>query len=218
MNLTVESPNTSQLIRTAWWLSLLTIVYNIAEGLIAVWQGWEDESLTLFGFGVDSFVEVSSAIGIAYMVFRMQKNPVAGRSDFERQALQITGWGFYVLTAGLTASALYNVYTGHRPENSFWSVVISSVSISIMWLLIRSKERVGRALNSAPIMADAACARVCLYMSGILLLSGGLYALTGFAYADAIGALGLAWFSYREGKESFEKARGGSCGCDHCEA
>lgn len=218
MNLTVESPNTSQLIRTAWWLSLLTIAYNIAEGLVAVWQGWEDESLTLFGFGVDSFVEVSSAIGIAYMVFRMQKNPVAGRSDFERQAMQITGWGFYVLTAGLTASALYNLYIGHRPENSFWSVVISSVSISIMWLLIRSKERVGRALNSAPIMADAACARVCLYMSGILLLSGGLYALTGFAYADAIGALGLAWFSYREGKESFEKARGGSCGCDHCEA
>jgi hypothetical protein len=53
-------------------------------------------------------------------------------------------------------------------------------------------------------------------MSCVLLASSGIYTLTGFSYADAIGTLGLAWFSYQEGKECFEKAKHDiHCGCDH---
>ncbi|MFO7575360.1 MAG: hypothetical protein R6W67_09405, partial [Bacteroidales bacterium] len=63
------------------------------------------------------------------------------------------------------------------------------------------------------LMADANCTRVCLYMSVVLLASSLIYELTGFAYADVIGAAGLAWFSFSEGKESFEKARGKNCSC-----
>jgi hypothetical protein len=50
----------------------------------------------------------------------------------------------------------------------------------------------------------------------VLLASSGIYELTGFAYADVLGTLGLAWFSYKEGKECFEKAaHNKQCGCDH---
>ena len=62
----------NKLIRTAFILSLITIIYNIAEGLISVYFGSGDETLALLGFGVDSFVEVISGIGIAHMIFRMK--------------------------------------------------------------------------------------------------------------------------------------------------
>ncbi len=44
------------------FLAAFTIVYNIAEGVVALWFGFEEESISLLGFGADSFVEVFSAI------------------------------------------------------------------------------------------------------------------------------------------------------------
>jgi divalent metal cation (Fe/Co/Zn/Cd) transporter len=77
-----------------------------------------------------------------------------------------------------------------------------------MWMLVTGKRKVGRALNSAPILADANCTMVCIYMSLVLLASSLIYEMTGFGFIDSIGALGLIYFSYSEGKESFEKADG----------
>jgi hypothetical protein len=53
-------------------------------------------------------------------------------------------------------------------------------------------------------------------MSVVLLVSSLIYELTGFAYADVIGAGGLVYFSISEGKEAFEKAKGKECSCNHC--
>ncbi|WP_426062007.1 hypothetical protein [Hymenobacter sp. B1770] len=75
-----------------------------------------------------------------------------------------------------------------------------------MYWLTRAKIRIGTELNSAPIIADGKCTQVCLYMSVVLLVSSLVYHLTGFAYADAIGAVGLAYFSFKEGREAMEKA------------
>jgi len=129
-------------------LSVFTMVYNVVEGLVSTWLGLRDETLALFGFGIDSFIEVISGVGIAVMV-----------------------------------------------------------------ALVAAKEQVGRQLNSAAIRADANCTRVHL-QAGVLLVASGLYALTSWPYLDALGSLGLAGFSWREGRESLEKAASGAvCGC-----
>lgn len=192
--------------RIAWWLALATIFYNLAEGLFCTIFGLQDESFTLFGFGLDSFIECISGLGIAHMVWRMRREGVARRDDFERLALRITGWAFYALAALLAATAGWSVWSGQKPETTFWGVVVAAVSLSVMWAMIWQKEKAGRALQSEAILADAQCARVCMWMSIILLVSSGLYAWFSFAYADALGAAGLAVFSVREGKECFEKA------------
>ena len=83
------------LYKHAYKLSLFTIVYNVIEGLVSMILGYEDETLTLFGFGVDSFIEVMSGIGIAVMILRMRQNPESSKSKFEIKALKITGAGFY---------------------------------------------------------------------------------------------------------------------------
>jgi len=41
-----------------------------------------------------------------------------------------------------------------------------------------------------------------------------IYQSTGFGFVYSIGALGLIWFSYSEGKEVFEKAAGMECDCE----
>lgn len=197
-------------------LAVFTILYNFAEGSIATWFGYEDETLTLFGFGVDSFIEMISGIGIMHMVLRIRNNPTVNRDSFERTALRITGTAFYLLVIGLVAGAALAIYLGKKPETTFWGVIISTISIIVMLGLIYGKRYTGNRLKSEAILADANCTLVCVYMSVILLVSSGLYELTGLPYIDAAGTLGLAWFSYKEGKECFEKAASDAyCGCDH---
>lgn len=211
---TKVSSTTNQLYKLAFRLAVFTIAYNIVEGIVSTYFGYEDESLALFGFGVDSFIEAISGFGIATMVVRIQKRPDSHRGDFEKTALRITGFSFYALTTGLIITSIYNIWTNHKPETTFWGVVISAISILIMWALIVGKTKAGKGLNSDAILADAECTRVCIYMSAILLLSSGIYELTNFAHTDSIGTLGLSYFAFREGKECFEKANNAkNCSC-----
>jgi divalent metal cation (Fe/Co/Zn/Cd) transporter len=198
----------------ALWLALFTIFYNLLEGLISIFFGISDEALTLFGFGVDSFIEVMSGVGILAMVLRIRQNPNTSRTQFERKALRITGTSFYLLAIGLAVTAVYNLFTAHKPETTVPGLIISVISIAVMWLLVLGKRKVGRTLDSAPILADANCTLVCIYMSLVLLASSLIYQFTGFGFVDSLGALGLIYFSYTEGKESFEKAAGMEACCD----
>jgi hypothetical protein len=190
----------------AVWLALFTIFYNFAEGLLSIYFGTHDATLTLFGFGIDSFIEVVSGIGILVMVLRIRRDTGAPRSSLERTALHVTGASFYLLAAGLAATAIYDVFTAHKPSTTLPGIVISLISIVIMWGLVLGKRKIGRALNSAPILADANCSMVCIYMSVVLLASSLIFQLTGLGFVDVLGALGLIYFSISEGKEAFEKA------------
>jgi len=205
---TLTQTSTNRYYTYALWLAIFTIVYNLLEGLVSVYFGAQDEALTLFGFGVDSFIEVMSGIGILAMVLRIRQRPDTPRGQFERTALRITGWSFYLLAAGLFITAVYNLVTGHKPTTTLSGTIISLISIFSMWALVTGKRKVGRALNSAPILADANCTMVCIYMSLVLLAASLIYQFTGFGFVDSIGAIGLIYFSYSEGKESFEKAAG----------
>lgn len=205
--MTLEMTGRKQLYRIAFGLAIATILCCIAEAVASVYFGYEDESLTLFGFGAGSFIEVISGLGIAQMVLRLQRFPGSERNNFEQTALRITGYGFYALVAGLVTSAAYNLWTGHKPVNTISGVIIALISICAMSVLIYGKTKVGKQLNSEAILADAECTRVCIYMSVVLLLASGIYALTNIPYIDSIGTLGLAYLSFKEGKECFENAK-----------
>jgi divalent metal cation (Fe/Co/Zn/Cd) transporter len=207
-------PENKRLYNLAFGLAIFTILYNIAEGLISLYFGYTDDSLTLFGFGADSFIEVFSGLGIAHMMLRIQRQPTTHRDNFERTALTITGYSFYMLVLGLIGTSLYNLWIGRTPETTLWGVIISIISIAVMWALVYSKTIVGKRLDSEAILADAECTKVCISMSVILLIASGVYELTKFAFIDTIGTLGLAYLSFKEGRECFEKVKKNShCSC-----
>lgn len=217
MELTSSTQTHQKLWLTALALGFFTVFYNLVEGLVSVYFGASDETIALFGFGVDSFIEVLSGAGIIAMVFRIRQNPDSPRSRFEQTALRVTGTAFYILAAGLVLSILVNLLTGHKPETTLPGVIISAVSIAVMLWLVSAKRRVGRALQSPPLLADANCTLTCVFMSIVLLVASLVYQLTGFGLIDSLGAAGLVYFSYREGREAFQKAAGMQCACeDEC--
>ncbi len=201
--------NTSdvKLFKKVWFLTLFTIFYNIAEGVVSMILGYRDETLALFGFGADSFIEVISASGILIMLVRIKRNNGKSNNEPEILALRITGLAFYLLSAGLFSGIILNLINHHKPETTLWGIIISSVSIISMTWLYRSKLNAGRKLKSQPVIYDANCTKICIYMSLVLLASSLIYELTGFAYADIIGTAGLIYFSASEGVEALNEAR-----------
>ncbi len=197
----------------AYYLAVFTIVFNIIEGAVSVFFGISDDALTLFGFGLDSFIETISAIGVLVMIRRIRENPLTQKSKFEVTALKVTGWCFYALAVLLAAGAVLSLSEGSRPESTWPGVVISVVSIASMLWLIRAKKNLGRKLDSQPLISDANCNLVCVYMSVVLLLSSAAYAIFGFGWIDIIGTAGIIYFSVKEGKEAFEKAKNLHDGC-----
>jgi divalent metal cation (Fe/Co/Zn/Cd) transporter len=214
MNDPTRPIDTDRYFQYALWLGYFTIAFNLLEGVISLGFGVADETLALFGFGVDSFIEVLSGIGIVAMIHRIRLNPDTDRGVFEKKALRLTGTSFYILSAGLLITAIINLLTRHKPDTTMAGVIISLISLASMWALVSAKRKVGRALNSNPILADANCTLVCIYMSLVLLASSFLYMLTGFGFMDSLGSIGLIYFAVKEGKEAFEKSRGtDNCDC-----
>ena len=207
------APQNRKLYAYASTLALITILYNVVEGAVSVFFGFEDGSTALFGFGVDSFVEVISGVGIWHMVRRIRNNGAENPDRFEQTALRITGTGFFVLCAGLAITAALDLYRGHKPDTTFWGIIVSAVSIVTMWFLIRAKEKVGKELRSDAILSDAACTRACMQLSVVLLVASVGYELTHFGGLDAVGSFAIAGICFREGKEAFDKAKAKSFAC-----
>jgi divalent metal cation (Fe/Co/Zn/Cd) transporter len=199
--------------KKASMLAIITIFYNLLEGIASVLLGLNDDTIALFGFGLDSFVEVISGVGIWYMIRRITDNSNTTKYRFEQQALIITGAAFYVLSVGLTISAVINIINQKQPKDTIWGIIIALISIVCMWILIAAKTKVGNELRSEAILSDAACSKACMYLSLILLISSFGYKLTGIGGIDSAGAILIAGFSFKEGREAFKKAKGQACSC-----
>ena len=197
----------------ALFLAVFTVFYNIVEGLVSVGFGVSDETLALFGFGLDSFIEVISGIGIWHMIKRIRSQGIENRDRFERTALLVTGVAFFILAGGMAVTVAINLYSGHRPETTLWGIVISLISILTMSLLVSFKLKTGKKLNSAAGVADAKCTKTCLILSVILLASSGFYEIFKIGYFDSLGALGIAFYAFKEGREALEKSKGKFCSC-----
>jgi divalent metal cation (Fe/Co/Zn/Cd) transporter len=212
----MDSPHLKETVHwlhIAFLLSLITIFYNIAEGIVSVFFGTQDDTLALLGFGIDSFVEVISGIGIAHMIYRMRKTDIRSHDAFERKALRVTGTAFYLLTGGLFLGVLLSLIKHKSPETTVAGIIIAGISICTMYFLMYYKLKAGKQLKSDAIISDANCTRTCLYLSIILLVSSLLFEWLHIGYIDMAGSLGIAWFAFSEGREAFEKSRRNEPGC-----
>ena len=206
--------NQDQWRRRALGLSALTIAYNLVEGVVSMAFGWADESIALFGFGADSFIEVASALLVLWKLLDH------GDLTRERKATLGIGWLFLALTAGMVGGALLQLLAKHHPPTTLPGLVISALSLTFMVFLWRAKRAAARALDSATLEADAACSLACIQLS-VLLFAGSLLflLLPTLWWVDAAAALGLALLIGKEGLGMVRAARSaaftGGCGCGH---
>jgi divalent metal cation (Fe/Co/Zn/Cd) transporter len=189
-------------------LEYFTIGWNSAEGLIAVIAGAVAGSISLVGFGVDSFIEVASG---SALLWRMAVDAdTCQRERTEALALRIVGVCFLVLAGYIAYEAIRDLLAKVAPAHSVAGILLACASLIVMPLLSRAKRRVGRALGSAAMHADARQTEFCTYLSAILLGGLLLNLAWGWWWADPMAALIMLPIIAKEGIDAL---RGRTC-CD----
>jgi divalent metal cation (Fe/Co/Zn/Cd) transporter len=189
-------------------LEYFTIGWNSLEGLVAVVAGVLAGSISLVGFGVDSFIEVTSG---SVLLWKMSVDAdVQKRERREKLSLMIVGVCFLALAAYVGYESISDLVTRKAPEHSIPGIVLACVSLIVMPLLSRAKKKVGSELGSAAMRADAKQTDFCVYLSAILLLGLVLNATLGWWWADPTAALIMVPLIAKEGVEAM---KGDTC-CD----
>jgi len=187
-------------------LEYFTIAWNSLEGLIAVAAGVVAGSISLVGFGMDSFIEVTSG---ATLLWRMSVDAdVESRERNEKLSLRIVGFCFIGLAVYIAYEAVSDLVRKTAPEHSIPGIVLACVSLIVMPILSRAKKRVGNALSSTAMKADARQTDFCVYLSAILLAGLLLNAVLGWWWTDPIAALIMVPIVAKEG---FEGVKGQDC-------
>ena len=190
-------------------LEYFTIAWNALEGLVAVVAGAIAGSISLVGFGIDSFIEVTSG---SVLLWRMSVDAeVQCRELNERRALRMVGVCFLLLAAYIAYESVLDLWSRRAPEHSIPGIVLACVSLVVMPLLSRAKRKVGRALGSAAMHSDAKQTEFCTYLSAVLLLGLLANAFLGLWWADPVAALIMVPIIAKEGIEGLQGKA-----CDEC--
>jgi divalent metal cation (Fe/Co/Zn/Cd) transporter len=189
-------------------LEYFTIAWNTLEGLVAVVAGAFAGSISLVGFGIDSFIEVSSG---SILLWRMAADrDERRRAQREAVALRVVGWCFIGLAVYVGIEAILNLVSQRAPEHSPVGIAVAAVSLVVMPLLSRAKRRVGTGLGSAAMHADARQTEFCTYLSAILLGGLILNSVWNLWWADPVAALVMTPIIAKEG---YDGIRGRSTCC-----
>lgn len=193
----------STLIRRIKFLVIFTISYNVIEAAVSLIAGNIAGSSALIGFGLDSVIEVSSALAVAWQF--------AGADPEKREkvALRIISVSFFGLATFVSIDAISSLVNREAPEASIVGIVVATLSILIMPAVSLIQRKTGEELGSHSAIADSKQTLLCTYMSGVLLVGLGLNAAFGWWWADPIAALIIAALAVREGVEAW---RGENCG------
>ena len=197
-------------------LEYFTIGWNSLEGLGALATGLVAGSISLIGFGVDSFIEVTSAIALLWRLSLIADEE--SREQNERLALKIVGLCFLALALYVASVAILNLLRKQAPGHSMAGIVVACAALVAMPLLSRAKKRVGEQLGSGAMFADARQADFCTYLSAILLVGMVLNATAGWWWADPVAALIMTPIIAKEGINALQ---GKSCcgtGCTNSNA
>lgn len=197
MTATVTAARRAVLHRRVRFIVAFTIIYNVIEAVVAIWAGALASSAALIGFGLDSIVEVLSALAIAWQFTR--KDP----ERWEKATVRAIGIAFFALAAYVVTDSVLSLTGAQDVDHSPLGIGIATLSLLVMPVLAWIEFGTGRQLGSKSVMADARQLVLCIYLSGTVLIGLLLNSLFGWAWADSVAALVVAVLAIREGVEAW---------------
>ena len=174
-----------------------TIGYNVLEAVVAIGAGAAASSSALIGFGLDSVIEVLSAVAIAWQFTRRQPE------RWDAVTARAVAVAFFLLATYVTVDSVLTLSGAQHVEHSPVGIGIAALSLVTMPALAWMERRTGRELGSASVVADSRQLLVCMELSGTVLVGLLLNSLVGWAWADPVAALVVAALAVREGLEAW---------------
>ncbi|CAG8602846.1 6391_t:CDS:1, partial [Racocetra persica] len=152
-----------QLVNLAIFVSIMTILLNIAEGILSMFFGKQSNSVSLVIFGIGSFVEMTSSVLVLWRFASESCQEISMISithkdkyiDKERKATLGIGCLFIVLALGTFLHAIISLTQKSHPDNTISGIIISSISIVIMLAVYFCKRYLAVSLDSSTMASEA---------------------------------------------------------------
>ena len=192
------------LVHQAFWLEYLTVIWMIIEAAVAISSGIASNSITLLAFGVDSLIELVSAIVLIWRLTVELRQGESFAEAAERTASRIGGALLFALAAYVVAAAGESLWTRHGQEFSWPGFLVSLAAIPIMWILARRKLRLADALGSRALRTDAVESITCGWLSFLVVIGLLAQLALGAWWVDAATSLGILWLLIKEGREAWD--------------
>ncbi|MEM7286076.1 MAG: cation transporter [Actinomycetota bacterium] len=187
---TAAAAERRELVRRATMLNRLTIGWNATEGVVAIAAGVAASSIGLVAFGLDSGIEVSAALILAWRLHQERRDDC--KLDVDDRAQTLVARSFVALAVYVSITAVIDLTGGHEPDASVVGIVIAALSLAVMPILAAQKRRVALALGSQAAVAEAAQTNVCTLLSAALLIGLSANAAFGWWWADPLAGLTIA--------------------------
>jgi len=211
----------------AYVLLNATVACNIVEGVVSVYWGVSDDTLSLFGFGIDSFIEVASAMVILFHLMiefsSEKKEHISQLKAFlsierERKITLTIGSLLSLFGISVIVSSIVRLVQEVKPSSTLPGIVISLASLSVMSVLFYFKTKAAVILNSSALTSEANCTLSCMKLSCILLIGSIVYVFSNrLWWVDAVTAICIGLRVGYEGiltvKECLKEDFDGGCGC-----
>jgi divalent metal cation (Fe/Co/Zn/Cd) transporter len=178
------------------WL-WFTLVYNLVEAVISLWAAKQANSLALLSFGLDSTVESAATLIVLVTLWRNNWHLQHQHADPITQKL--LGGTFWLLSGYILIESLQTLSHHQAAEPTVWGLAIGFASAVLMPILARRKMQLGSQLNNPAIMAEATETLACGMLSITMLVGLVLNQWLGWWWADAVAALAMIPWLFREG-------------------
>lgn len=171
-------------------LMAATIGWNAVEGVVAVAAGVAAGSVSLIGFGLDSGIEVSAALVLAWRL--AQERRTGCKQEADRLAQRLIAASFAVLAIYVGVESGRDLVLSDQPDASLIGIVIAALSLVVMPVLARAKRRLAPLMGSRAVEAEAKQTLLCALLSGALLVGLSANAALGWWWADPLAGLFIA--------------------------
>jgi|SRR5438552_4455157 len=206
----------SSALRASLRLEIITLGWMLIEAAVAVVAGIAARSLLLVAFGIDSAIELASAVVVLrrFQLEFTKKSESTQHSigDVERKTARIAGYLLFLLSAYVLVQAGFGLLTGHSAETSPVGIALAIVAAFGMPFLAKAKLRVADRIDSRSLRADAMETLTCGYLAWVLLIGVALNAVTHWWWIDSVASLAIVPLLIREGWESVSGEDSACCG------
>lgn len=194
----------SDLVGQAIRLEALTVFWLTVEAVVTVVSGVAAHSLSLIAFGIDSVIELISAIVLLWRLSVERRHGEAFSEAAERLASRIGGALLLALAAYVVASAGWSLWQRQGEEFSLPGLIVAILTMPVMYGLARAKLRLADRLGSRALRVDAVESIACLYLSVVIVVGLVAQYLFGAWWIDGVTALALVYFLVKEGREAWQ--------------
>jgi hypothetical protein len=131
---------------------------------VAVAAGLAAGSVSLVGFGLDSGIEVSAALILAWRLAQERGQGCTQAAD--RRATRAIAVSFFALAAYVGIESTRDLLGRSEPEASIPGIVLATLSLVVMPVLARAKRKVAPVLGSRAAMSEANQTSLCMVVGG----------------------------------------------------